>query len=79
MFTYSCTNVASLLTSERKQVTKFFFVSFVSLAGHIYIYDDAAAGDELIAYYDYGSSISLANTDTFTIDFDGSAGALTIV
>lgn len=45
---------------------------------YVYIYDDTATNKELIGYYDYGSSISLANTDTFTIDFDGSNGVLTI-
>jgi hypothetical protein len=30
--------------------------------------------DPLICYWDYGSSISLANTETFTLDFDQSAG-----
>jgi len=46
---------------------------------YVYIYNDTATNDELIGYYDYGSSISLANTDTFTIDFDQSNGALTLV
>lgn len=45
---------------------------------YVYIYDDTATNKELIGYYDYGSSITLANTDTFTIDFDGSNGVLTI-
>jgi hypothetical protein len=45
---------------------------------YIYIYDDDSTGDKLIGYYDYGSAVTLANGDTFTIDFDGSAGALTI-
>lgn len=45
---------------------------------YVYIYDDTATNKELIGYYDYGSSISLANTDTFTIDFDGTNGVLTI-
>lgn len=45
---------------------------------YIYIYDDTATNDDLIGYYDYGSSISLASGDTFTINFDGSAGVLTI-
>ena len=34
--------------------------------------------DPLIAWWDYGSSISLANTETFTVDFDGTNGVLTI-
>jgi len=45
---------------------------------YVYIYDDNSTGDKLIAYYDYGSSISLASGDTFTIDFDGTNGVLTI-
>lgn len=45
---------------------------------YVYIYDDTATNKELIGYYDYGSSITLANTDTFTIDFDGTNGVLTI-
>ncbi len=46
---------------------------------YVVIYNDTATNDELIGYYDYGSAITLASTDTFTIDFDGSAGVLTIV
>jgi hypothetical protein len=45
---------------------------------YIYIYDDGSTGDKLIAYYDYGSAVTLAATDTFTIDFDPTNGALTI-
>ena len=45
---------------------------------YIYIYDDGSTGDKLVCYYDYGSSISLADGETFTIDFDASAGALTL-
>lgn len=46
---------------------------------YIYIYDDTAANDELIGYYDYGSSLSMISGDTFTIDFDATAGFLTLV
>jgi hypothetical protein len=45
---------------------------------YIVIYNDTAASDELIAYFDYGSAVTLANTDTFTIDFDGTNGLLQI-
>lgn len=45
---------------------------------YIYIYDDDSTGDKLIAYYDYGSAVTLASGDTFKIDFDASNGALTI-
>ena len=45
---------------------------------YVYIYDDDSTGDKLIAYYDYASAVTMASGDTFTLDFDGSAGALTI-
>ena len=45
---------------------------------YIYIYDDNSTGDKLICYYDYGSEVTMASGDTFKLDFDGSAGVLTI-
>lgn len=42
------------------------------------LYNNTAGSKQLIAWWDYGSSISLANTDTLTIDFDGSGGVFTI-
>lgn len=45
---------------------------------YVIIYDDTATNDELVGYYDYGSSLTLNDTDTFTIDFDASAGFFTL-
>lgn len=45
---------------------------------YIVIYNDTATNDELIAWYDYGSSLTLVSGDTFTCDFDASNGVLTI-
>jgi hypothetical protein len=45
---------------------------------YIVIYNDTSASDNLIGYYDYGSSISLASGDTFTCDFNASTGVLTL-
>ena len=47
---------------------------------YVVIYNDTPASplDPLVGYYDYGSSITLADTETLLIDFDGSAGALTV-
>lgn len=36
---------------------------------YCYIYNDTAASDQLIGYWDYGSSISLASGESFTFDF----------
>lgn len=45
---------------------------------YVYIYNDTATNDELIGVYDYGSSITMANTETFKIDFTDSQTLLTI-
>lgn len=44
---------------------------------YVALYNDTAASDELIGYYDYGSSVDLLNGETFTITFDAS-GILTL-
>lgn len=45
---------------------------------YIVIYNDTATNDELIGWIDCGSDITLNTGDTYTIDFDGTNGALTI-
>jgi len=45
---------------------------------YVVIYNDTAASNELIGWYDYGSSITLASGETLTIDFDASNGLLNL-
>ena len=45
---------------------------------YVVIYNDTALNDELIGWYDYLSSITLNDTETLTIDFDGTNGVLTL-
>jgi len=44
------------------------------------LYNDTptAPADPLIAWWDYGSSVTLANGETFTVDFDATNGILTV-
>ena len=47
---------------------------------YVVLYNDTptSPADPLIGWWDYGSSITLADGETFTVDFDGSAGVLTV-
>jgi len=47
---------------------------------YVYIYNDGITVlvNPLIAVFDYGSSITLNDGETLTIDFDGSDGVLTV-
>jgi len=41
---------------------------------YVIIYNDTATDDPLICYMDFGSEITLANTEKFTVDFDATGG-----
>ena len=48
---------------------------------YVYIFSDTptSPADPIIGYYDYGSSITLANSETFTVDFDPTNGVIQLV
>lgn len=81
----SSRNITTSTSSQTSGTYKLVLTDLVLTASgavgpfrYIYIYSDTSTNDDLIGYYDYGSSISLASGDTFTIDFDGTNGVLTI-
>ncbi len=65
--TYKLVLTDLVLTASGGSVAAFEFIT---------IYDDTATNDELVGWYDYGSGLTLADTETLTLDFDGSNGVL---
>lgn len=45
---------------------------------YIVIYNDTATNKELIGWLDYGSALTIADTQQFQLDFDASGGVLTL-
>lgn len=83
----SYTNLSSrnLTTASSTQTSGTYSLTFndltltasgaVATFRYVIIYDDTptSPADPLVGWYDYGSSITLANGETFTIDFTGAA------
>jgi hypothetical protein len=44
---------------------------------YVIIYNSSAS-NKVVGYYDYASSITLNDTETFTVDFDAANGVLTL-
>ena len=42
------------------------------------LYNDTSTSDSLIGWWDYGSSVTLADGETFTVDYDPTNGVLTL-
>ena len=45
---------------------------------YIVLYNETSANDDLIAWWDFGSTLTIGAGDTFTVDFDPTTGVLTI-
>jgi len=42
------------------------------------LYNDTATNDELIGFWDYGTTLSITNGNSFIVDFDATNGVLTL-
>jgi hypothetical protein len=86
----SYTNLSSrnITTSSSAQTTGTYKLTLTDLVltasgavgpfRYVGVANDTSTNDKLCWYYDYGSSISLASGETFTVDFDGAGGAATL-
>lgn len=44
---------------------------------YVVLYNDTATNDELIAFWDIGSNVTVDSTDSFVVDFSATNGVLT--
>lgn len=87
---YAAGGTATTITScvQTAGVLKAIFTDVVFTASggtigpfrYVVLYNDTQAtpAKPLIAWYDYGSNLTLNSSETFTVDFDAAAGVLTI-
>lgn len=81
----SSRNVTTSSSSQTSGTYKLVLADLVLTASgavatfrYVVLYNDTptSPADPLVGWYDYGADLTLANGETFTIDFDGTNGAL---
>lgn len=45
---------------------------------YVCLYNDTAAGKNLVGWWDYGTAVTLSDGEAFQVDFDPSTGVLTL-
>ena len=45
---------------------------------YVYLYDHTHAADALVGYWDYGGTVNLTDTNTFTVNLDASFEIFTL-
>lgn len=76
----SCVQTTGVLKAIFTDVVFTASASSIGPFRYVVLYNDTqtSPAKPLIAWFDYGSSISLLIGETFTVDFDAAAGVLTI-
>jgi hypothetical protein len=80
----SSRNITTSTSSQTSGTYKLVLTDLVLTASgavgpfrYVVLYNDTSASDNLIGYWDYGAGgVTLANAETFTIDFDATNGVL---
>jgi hypothetical protein len=75
--TTSAATVAGLFTLKLQDTVFTAAGGAIGPFRYVIVYN-STTGNKLCVYYDYGASISLNDTDTFTTDFDDTNGVITI-
>lgn len=84
----STRNITTSTSSQSSGTYKLVFTDLVLTASggavaafrYVGVYDDtpSSPADPLAGWYDYGSALTLADTETLTIDFDGTNGFISL-
>ena len=79
---YTNLSARAIITSSSSQTSGIYTLVLTDLTltasgsvgpfRYVVIYNDTATNDELICYYDYGSAVTMASSETFDIDFGAS-------
>jgi hypothetical protein len=86
--TYTNLSSRTLVTSSSSQTSGVYALVIADLVltasggsvgpfRYIVIYNDTATNDELVAWFDYGSAITMADNETLTLDFGANLLTLT--
>jgi hypothetical protein len=87
VYTYCSTRVVTITTSAQTSGTyKLCLTDHVLTATggsvgpfrYLVLYNDTAASDQLIGWFDYTSDVTLAAGETFTLNFDEANGVIQI-
>jgi hypothetical protein len=83
----SSRNITTSSSSQTSGLYKLILTDIILTASgavgpfrYVVIYNDTptSPADPLIGWYDYGSSITLATSETFTVDFDAANGLINL-